>query len=97
MDTTQCGECAQKHDCKSIYEHLGKAQGPSIAMRVVSAFLVPLMLFIVSLAAWFETTSKLLENETLRALLGILATVAVVGLYLLILTIARSAKNKSQR
>ena len=97
MDTSQCGDCAQKHDCKSIYEHLGKTQGPSIVMRVVSAFLVPLVLFIVSLAAWFETSSKLLKNEALRTLLGILAAVAVVGLYLLILTIARSAKNKSQR
>jgi len=53
-----CQDCIQKHDCKRIYEQLGDSQGPSVALKAILAFLLPLMVFIVSLAVF--------ERERLR-------------------------------
>ena len=47
-----CGNCNQKHNCGSIYHQLGNIKGPSVVVKVVVAFLLPLVVFIFSLAAF---------------------------------------------
>jgi len=44
-----CERCSQRHDCREIYGKLGNAEGPSLTLTVVVAFLVPILVFIVSL------------------------------------------------
>ena len=45
-----CQQCNQRQDCGKVYEQLGKNEGPSIVKKVVLAFLLPLVVFIASLA-----------------------------------------------
>ena len=47
-----CHTCKQKNDCGNVYEQLGRREGPSVAVRVVLAFLLPLVVFILSLAVF---------------------------------------------
>jgi hypothetical protein len=48
-----CQQCNQRQDCGKVYEQLGKLEGPSIVWKVVLAFLLPLVVFVGSLA-FFE-------------------------------------------
>jgi len=57
-----CQDCIQKHDCKRIYEQLGDSPGPSVALKAILAFVLPVLVFIVSLTV-FE-----------RLLAGVIAT-----------------------
>lgn len=47
-----CHTCQQKKDCRKVYEQLGRGQGPSITAKVILAFLLPLVVFILALAAF---------------------------------------------
>ena len=47
-----CQDCIQKHDCKRIYEQLGGSSCESVTLKVILAFLLPLIVFIVSLAVF---------------------------------------------
>jgi len=49
-----CQDCSHKHDCRHIYRQLGHSSCPSVALKVVVAFLLPLVVFIVSLAVFTE-------------------------------------------
>ena len=45
-----CENCPQAHECQEVYRHLGNVKGPSIAVKVIVAFLLPMLVFVVSLA-----------------------------------------------
>ncbi len=47
-----CQQCNQSQNCSKVYEQLGKAEGPSIVRKVVLAFLMPLVVFVGSLAVF---------------------------------------------
>ncbi|MHC4518919.1 MAG: hypothetical protein ACYTAS_10050 [Planctomycetota bacterium] len=47
-----CNRCSQVHDCKKIYQQLGQAEGPSVALRVLIAFGLPIVVFVTALAAF---------------------------------------------
>jgi hypothetical protein len=46
-----CDSCHQKHDCREVYRRLGRTQGPSVALQVLTAFVLPMVVFVVCLAA----------------------------------------------
>lgn len=45
-----CQNCHLKHDCREIYRQLGHAACPSVVRKVIVAFLLPPLVFIISLA-----------------------------------------------
>ena len=47
-----CQQCNQRHNCGQVYERLGKTEGPSVVKKVVLAFLLPLVVFVASLAVF---------------------------------------------
>jgi hypothetical protein len=77
-----CQDCNQKHDCQELYQQLGHAKGPSVALKAVIAFLLPLAVFIGTLAVFETFSDQTLNAGHLHILLGVLlavsATLAVV-------------------
>ena len=77
-----CQDCIQKHDCKRIYEQLGDSPGPSVALNVILAFLLPLMVFIVSLAVFERVLVGEIDTERMQTafsfVLALLATFVCV-------------------
>jgi len=53
-----CEGCSQAHDCKKVYEQLGQSKGSSVALGVVVAFLLPIVVFVVTLGV----SGQLLAN-----------------------------------
>ncbi len=46
-----CKGCSDAHTCARVYEQLGKAEGPSVTLKAVAAFLLPIAAFTGTLAA----------------------------------------------
>ena len=90
----QCDGCSQADGCKEAYRQLGCAEGPSVTLTVLVAFLLPLVLFIVSLGAfggWLE--GRVAESyRTLLAL--ILALLVTTGLMLAVQAVSRLRSRK---
>ncbi len=55
-----CRQCNQKQDCGKVYEQLGKMEGPSIVKIVILAFLLPLVVFVSSLAVFERMFSRVI-------------------------------------
>ncbi|MHC4570729.1 MAG: hypothetical protein ACYS0C_01455 [Planctomycetota bacterium] len=89
-----CEECRQKHGCREVYRHLGKAKGPSVVFKVVVAFLLPLVVFIAALAVSEKILAGIINTAALRTVLSFLlalgGTFIVVGCSLLV---RRKIKN----
>ena len=47
-----CQDCHQKHDCQEVYRRLGGAECPSVTLKVIIVFLMPMVIFVVSLAVF---------------------------------------------
>ena len=77
-----CQSCTQKHQCQEVYRQLGKVQGSSVALKVVVALLLPIVIFIVSLAGFEKILGQTLNTKgfvtAVSALLGLLVTAAVI-------------------
>jgi uncharacterized membrane protein (DUF485 family) len=85
----QCDNCGQKNSCQAIYEKLGKSRSPSILLKVITAMLLPLFFFIVTIAATEKILSERIAGSSGRNILALAAAVVVVSLYLSILKLWR--------
>jgi hypothetical protein len=68
-----CQNCYQKHDCREIYRQLGKAQCPPVTLKIIVAFLLPVVVFIVSLAVFEAIFSKVINTGLLQTATSLLS------------------------
>ena len=75
-----CQSCGRRHSCRDIYGKLGNAEGPSVALKVILAFLIPVLVFIVTLAAfeWMLRSLGFDHYSTPLSLVGAAATAFIV-------------------
>ncbi len=83
-DEEYCSKCVWAHDCKVVYEQMGKAHGPSVVKKVIVAFLLPVIVFVVCLVVLDKKLVAVTGNEHLRILLGVLFAGLVSFVYVLI-------------
>ena len=62
-----CSGCDHKDTCRTMYEQLGKADGPNVTWRVIVAFLVPIFVFIAALAGSQKLLKPHLDEQLLTA------------------------------
>jgi hypothetical protein len=89
----QCKNCGQKDSCKEVFKELGSLKKPSILLKVVQAFLLPLIFFIIALAAAEKVLAEKIASSLGKNLLALAAAVTVVFLYLLTLKFFQRGKN----
>jgi len=82
-DEDFCKKCAQKQDCKTIYEQLGKQKSPSVALKIVFAFLLPILIFILSLAFCGPLLKNVIKTEKLLTAVNALLAFMITFVYLL--------------
>ncbi|MHC4265272.1 MAG: hypothetical protein ACYSUK_04980 [Planctomycetota bacterium] len=88
-----CKGCIQRHDCKKIYEQLGKAEGPSVAWKVTAAFLLPILVFITGLAFFDWLLAERIGSSWLKTLLGFLFSLIVTFIGILIIKLTGKFKK----
>ena len=91
-----CQECDQKHKCQEIYQQLGNAQGPSVAFKSVVAFLLPLLIFILSLAASEGILARTTDIRGLRIAIDFLLALSVTFAAMLIIKAISKRLNKNK-
>lgn len=79
-----CDGCNQEHNCQKVYEKLGNAAGPSVALKAVVAFLLPMVVFIVSLAIFEKILSRFEIAGDLRVVVSIAASLLVTVVLVLV-------------
>ena len=72
-----CEKCSEKKSCEQVYKQLGQAKGPSVVVRVIVAFLLPLVGFIGSLAAFEQILTNSMQATKLRLVLSFLLALVV--------------------
>jgi hypothetical protein len=89
-----CEGCSQAHDCRRIYQQLGNLKGPSVALKAVIAFLLPIGLFVVALGAFGQLLQHVLAPQCQTLCACALAVCATAGLMLIVSLVARRLDTK---
>ncbi len=91
-----CQQCSQRNDCQDIYQKLGGGKGPSFVARVVVAFAVPLLFFIICLAVSERLLAKTLSAERLRTVAAFVFSVSATFLLILVIRAISGRFGKSK-
>jgi len=89
-----CESCNHRQSCRSVYQQLDKAKGASVVSRVVTAFLLPLVVFAGSLAVCDVIFAKVTGAEALRTVLSFLSALSVTSLLVFIMQKCRINGHK---
>lgn len=82
-----CQDCKQKHDCQKVYQQLGEIAGPSVVIKVVVAFLLPLVVFIVALAIFDKILSGFEMTADLQTVFSVAASLLITFICILIVRV----------
>jgi hypothetical protein len=76
-----CGNCPNNHKCSEVYENLTKSDCNPVTRDVSIAFLLPMIVFILTIALFEEFCPDIFESKTIRTLVSLLCalTLAVVS------------------
>ena len=91
-----CSDCPQSHDCKSMYQQLGNAKGPNVALKVLLAFVLPIAVFIAGLALFGHVFAGLEMSENAQIALTALLAAGAASICVLItrMLTTRMTKHK---
>ncbi len=91
-----CQECDHENQCQEVYRRLGKTRNPSVVFKVVTALLLPLVVFIAALAAFEGILAGAINTKGLRTALSFLLALSATAIYILIIKVInrRFSKNK---
>jgi len=91
-----CQDCSQAHNCQEIYQKLTGFKGPSVVYKTSVAFLLPMLVFIASLAALERILAGMIDTKWLQPALSFLLALSVTFVCLLIIrTICHSCENRN--
>jgi uncharacterized membrane protein len=88
-----CQDCTQKHDCQGIYEQMGESSDTSFTLKVILAFLLPLLVFIVSLAVFEKVLAGTFNAGRLQTVVSFLLALLVTFACILITRVIRKSFN----
>ena len=89
VEDDSCEGCQQAHDCQKVYRQLGKTEGPSVAAKVVVAFLLPIFVFAAGLGVFGRLLGGVLAPRYQTPLAFALALSVTVGVVLIASLIVR--------
>jgi len=81
FEKDNCSGCPQHHDCKSMYQALGKAEGSYVAIRSISAFLVPILIFVLGLAVFGKLFESSINGSNARTMVSVFCSLLLCSVY----------------
>jgi len=91
-----CEGCDQNDRCREIFRKLGAVKGPSFTLKVIVAFLLPLVVFIASLAVFERVFAGSIGTEGLRTAVSLLAAFVVTFVFILIIKLIGRQISKTR-
>jgi len=93
-----CSNCPQHEGCMSTYQKLGKAEGSFVVIRAIAAFLVPILIFILSLAVFPKVLGDYISGKNATTLISVALGLLICFVYILIIRFfsVYSGKRKSE-
>ena len=87
-----CGSC---FGCAEIYRLLGQSKGPPIALKVIIAFLAPLVIFIAAAVVAEKIFGSRIGSVSLRILVVFITALLTTAVYIAVvrLIVKRSVKS----
>ena len=82
--------------CQAIYEMLSKAKGPSVVLKVVIAFLLPLLTFIAALTIFEQILTRIIETNHLRTVISFIAAFLITALVVFITRLINIKLSKNR-
>jgi hypothetical protein len=89
-----CSQCGQKDRCSQLYEKLGQSKGPGVAWKVTAAFLIPIVVFIGSLAGLNRLLQGIFEGNTLTVISFSAAVILTLSAVLLMRVFGRGGNSQ---
>ena len=85
-----CSNCKQSHDCKTIYQRVGNTPGPSVIIKVLVAFLIPIAVFIISLGISENILKRAVTSKNLCTAVSFLLATGISFFCILITRVINS-------
>ena len=83
-DEDKCQGCQSKDSCKEIYKQIGSSSEPSVTVRVLIAFLLPIAVFIIALAISEKILASKLNSQAAVTAISVITAVFITGLVVFI-------------
>ena len=94
----ECENCTDQHECKSIYKKVGHSQGPSVLLPVLAAFVLPLVVFFLSVWIFETVLVDYIDSRNVRSAAAIgLSAIVTVAVILIVRNLRTAAKNKHRK
>ena len=94
QESESCRYCPEKRKCQEVYQELGKVKGPSVVLKVIAAFAVPLAVFIASLAIFEKISAKTANTKALQTIISFLLALSVTFACILVIKVAYGYHKK---
>ena len=85
-----CSNCGQRQGCRQAYEQLGSLAGASVVMRVITAFLLPLLVFVVGVVFFDYLLGDVVKSTNARTVVSFLPAVSLSFVWILVVRFARN-------
>jgi hypothetical protein len=92
-----CDICSKKNSCSVIYQKLGSSKGPAVTAKVIIAFGLPIVVFIVFLAIFEKVLAGRITTANLKTALSFLFALTGTLIYILIAKVVISRFNKDEK
>jgi len=91
-----CQQCGRRDDCQDVYQKLGGSKGPSLVSKVVVAFAVPLLFFIICLAVSERLLGETINAERLRTAVAFVFSLSATFVLILVIRAISGRLGKSK-
>ncbi len=88
-----CEGCSQAHDCRKVYEQLGGSEGPPVTRVALVAFLLPILVFVATLAGFGWLLQGHVAERCQTPLAVVLALATTAGVMLAARVVMRPRRN----
>jgi len=89
-----CDKCEQRSRCQDVHKQLGSSKGPSVTLKVITAFLLPLLVFIVAIAAFETILNKLTINKRIQTAISFVLAFLTTFVFILVVRLLNRRAGK---
>ena len=83
-----CAGCSERDHCTEVYKKLGQSKSESVLLKVIIAFLLPMIVFILSLVIFDKIFDAFLSGDGLKSWVTFLSSLVVTGIYVMVVKLA---------